>query len=668
MKHKIFSLLVLLLTAATGAWADDPTFDQTTFTSGQTYDTFITVNQDTEITISEGVAVTINSGLIINGSATLTVNGPGALIVNGMNGGPGTDGSYNGGVGTDGCPGIVGCDGIFGSGTLVIKDGAIVYATGGNGGQGGNSDDGGNVNAGIGGNGGNGVSVTVSITTGVLVAVGGFSGSGGWDVSAGQYANNGAEGNGFKTFPSISGATLSWSDDGSNWTSYNGSTELKKFMTAAVTEAQASIEVTPVAQPAANTQQWTFEMIDADVELTPIYAPGAEFAWDNETQLLPSAVENEVAGSYNAILNPGITNEGTLYYCVTETDAIPAFSTTTWSKDLPTAQSITMPGTVYGWAYIVGDDTHSDNGVFGPYAITLKRDLFDRVSAMLDNGYYVRLTKENDKYQPVETLTFTLTDLSTTPNKTLVEGTDYTFGGLQVMGENNHWVDVTDVTNLPPGLYRAQFYGMGDFAGWKPTDVAFQLFYGYEVYVPAHEYVTYYSDDPLTEEDDNAALYTITSVSNDAVTVSPALTVAAPRTPLLIENSSDQSRNILLFPTDNQPDDVYPALEFIGTLEGLAVAGNDSYYDNYVFNGLDFVKVNNDITLGANRCYIAIPTGGWSARSLTLRFDGGTTRISGTNGQSGLSGDWYDLNGCKLNAAPTKRGVYIQNGQKVVIK
>ena len=29
---------------------------------------------------------------------------------------------------------------------------------------------------------------------------------------------------------------------------------------------------------------------------------------------------------------------------------------------------------------------------------------------------------------------------------------------------------------------------------------------------------------------------------------------------------------------------------------------------------------------------------------------------------------WYTIEGKKLNAAPTQKGVYIQNGQKVVIK
>jgi hypothetical protein len=30
--------------------------------------------------------------------------------------------------------------------------------------------------------------------------------------------------------------------------------------------------------------------------------------------------------------------------------------------------------------------------------------------------------------------------------------------------------------------------------------------------------------------------------------------------------------------------------------------------------------------------------------------------------------NWYDLNGRKLQGKPTRKGVYIQNGQKVVVK
>lgn len=55
------------------------------------------------------------------------------------------------------------------------------------------------------------------------------------------------------------------------------------------------------------------------------------------------------------------------------------------------------------------------------------------------------------------------------------------------------------------------------------------------------------------------------------------------------------------------------------------------------------------------------------ARVINLVFDD-ATRIDGVARTAEQSGDYYDLNGRKLAAKPTRKGVYIQNGRKVVIK
>ena len=36
--------------------------------------------------------------------------------------------------------------------------------------------------------------------------------------------------------------------------------------------------------------------------------------------------------------------------------------------------------------------------------------------------------------------------------------------------------------------------------------------------------------------------------------------------------------------------------------------------------------------------------------------------------QSNDTGNWYDLKGRKLSGKPTKKGLYIRNGRKVVIE
>ena len=69
------------------------------------------------------------------------------------------------------------------------------------------------------------------------------------------------------------------------------------------------IEVTPVAEPAANTKQWTFAMPAFDVVLTPIYAKAAAFATtgtepDVKT-LLPEAAEGVIAGTDASLIAEG---------------------------------------------------------------------------------------------------------------------------------------------------------------------------------------------------------------------------------------------------------------------------------------------------------------------------------------------------------------------------
>ena len=209
--------------------------------------------------------------------------------------------------------------------------------------------------------------------------------------------------------------------------------------------------------------------------------------------------------------------------------------------------------------------------------------------------------------------------------------------------------------------------GKGDYDGQIASANSFVLYYGYEVYVPAHEYVTYCSTEALTLEDENAALYTITAVSNSEATLSRALTVAPATTPLLVENNSDESRTILLIPTDKQADDVTPAKEFIGVLDADRDLYKNNTFDFYAFNGLDFVLVNNLVTIPVGKCFIGIQTGNLSARSITIRRSATAIDATLVNSEEVNSEEWFDLNGRKVNK-PTKKGIYIKNGQKVVIK
>ena len=73
-------------------------------------------------------------------------------------------------------------------------------------------------------------------------------------------------------------------------------------------------------------------------------------------------------------------------------------------------------------------------------------------------------------------------------------------------------------------------------------------------------------------------------------------------------------------------------------------------------------------TIAAHRCWLEIaPSQAAGARRIV--FSGsGTTGIDAATLLDMTTGHWYDLNGQKLIKKPTKKGIYIQNGKKVIVK
>lgn len=53
---------------------------------------------------------------------------------------------------------------------------------------------------------------------------------------------------------------------------------------------------------------------------------------------------------------------------------------------------------------------------------------------------------------------------------------------------------------------------------------------------------------------------------------------------------------------------------------------------------------------------------------IKMSFDEETTGISDVLYSSEMEDNWYSLDGCRLGAEPTKKGMYIHNGKKIIIK
>ncbi len=201
-----------------------------------------------------------------------------------------------------------------------------------------------------------------------------------------------------------------------------------------------------------------------------------------------------------------------------------------------------------------------------------------------------------------------------------------------------------------------------------------QLPAGYAIEVAAGEYATFYCDKAVTlsaETAANAQLYTITAVSNDKATAT-AMTVAAANTPLLVKNTTESTQTVLLMPTDNAADNVTAAPEFVGTLEDATIAASTDDQANYAFNGKQFVYVLNDLSVSANKAWLAIPMS--TARQISIVF-GDATAILAVGGSPANNSSLYTLDGRKVANGQwsmvngqLKKGVYIMNGKKVVVR
>ena len=292
-----------------------------------------------------------------------------------------------------------------------------------------------------------------------------------------------------------------------------------------------------------------------------------------------------------------------------------------------------------------------------------------------------RLAKDGEgKFHFADGLTFQLLDNIDAANPkdiTSAEGITFMVGEVEALDfEGNTFYQLNKATLVPLADFLADAhlgnYAICAVASTGEYDGSFSsgmitLFQGYEVEVAAKEFITYYKDEPLYVEDEAAELYTIESVNGDQAVLSDRSDAMPSNTPMLVYNKSNETKVILLIPC-NEPDlAITVAPEFQGTLTGTTIAASTEGQTNYAFNGKQFVFVKNAIEVGPNKAWltVAAPT---NARAISLVFDDDATGVRSIDNGQLIIDNWYDLNGRKLNGMPTKKGVYILNGKKVVVK
>ena len=297
----------------------------------------------------------------------------------------------------------------------------------------------------------------------------------------------------------------------------------------------------------------------------------------------------------------------------------------------------------------------------------------------------IELTNDNATTVVLEYLTIDCDGTPKTPtvnsvkkdNRTLIPSTDYI-----VSYSENTEVGTATVTITGQGIYSGSTVTR-NFTITRRVDIS----------GITGQYATYYAAEDLVlpssiwdgyyDEWCPFKAYTISDINwtNNTITISE----------IIPDNDGyiPQGKPILIFNKafDRNPDQTFHLTKYTGTqtsvtpsTDFIGVSASTTYEtlkagkaDIYVLRGDYFVRATSG-TLAANRCYIARPTS--TARGHARLSIGGGDDTTGITDQELtdshekelFSSDWYTMDGVKLDGMPTKKGIYINNGRKVIIK
>lgn len=288
------------------------------------------------------------------------------------------------------------------------------------------------------------------------------------------------------------------------------------------------------------------------------------------------------------------------------------------------------------------------------------------------DSYYHAYYTDFDDANPIEKRPAVLSVISNAGDGyTLVEGEDYT---------------VSYTNNVNIGLATVNITGINNYEGVSGTQT-FNITRNLTFTGTTGRYVTYHNTDNVNYAmpvADNMGLTTflVTGVNftNGTVTLSPAMNWIPANMPVILYHSGGCNREHHLKVCDpGSGSTTYDNTHFkgVGTtakeLGTLKSENGEEEAEIYALRNEQFYRAYTG-TLAARRCYIVKPAGEHCApvRSFLSFINGedDTTSIEvpieEIFGED--SGDWYTLDGRKLQSRPTQKGIYIHNGKKIAIK
>ena len=253
----------------------------------------------------------------------------------------------------------------------------------------------------------------------------------------------------------------------------------------------------------------------------------------------------------------------------------------------------------------------------------------------------------------------------------LYNSSDQSGSIISINSENNSLTGIAYgtaiVSSSTEGVSTFTFYD----SGYEPSiKVTVQDIIDESTFASGQSYGTFFNTTEAYNVPEELKAYIITDVNEAKGTIEMTETsVLPPNTPVLMYRTSTTVSPNYVFTKASNVEPVTTKLKYT-TTDKPAEESSKLYV---LYNG-QFVKVTSGTKILANHCYLDLANTSSGTRSY-YDIDGsdGTTGIrevksEGVKGEKWADSAWHDLQGRKFTTKPTKPGLYILNGKKVVVK
>ena len=230
-----------------------------------------------------------------------------------------------------------------------------------------------------------------------------------------------------------------------------------------------------------------------------------------------------------------------------------------------------------------------------------------------------------------------------------------------VMSENDYEISYSN--NINVGTASVTVTGKGNYEGTVVLN--FQIMRQLNVSFGPNSWASYFAAEDLAIPEELEA-YIVTGVEGNTVTATQIDYI--PQGVGVMLYNAGAAPDVLVAAAWDGEVQTFESNMLQGCASATAVSGLTAENDIYVLYNDEFVKTTSG-TIPANRCYLPVAKSQNAGARMAIVFDSDDTAIGELVNAKSVNGQYvFDLNGRRLSAMPTTKGLYIINGKKVVVK